>query len=467
MVIFHTGEQEYALVVTGAQIILEQIDMKRIIREAMGFQDVGLPKAPPPLRPELIGPEMTEKLHDYWKTILDSSPTHPRLPGQQKREKGRVYRQGTYRAVIDGAFFAELNYRAKGNRLMLAAFLTTAWGFLMQNVGEIRDVCFCLAVPPKGGQHSISSGLFQMVPIRQKTSPDEILKDFVARQFRQLLASSSYACLSWAGFGKILGRNGKPFDYFLDFCGLLDETPPYSKQPARAEGNLVSTRFFDPTGMKLSIYFGHGANGMSVTFVYDESEFLPGSGRNLANMYLAAVRRMMTDINEKAEMFEARLKNDISGDENIREFNDESVAMRIQSAIYATPILQGKYEGLGKFFTKGARIDTYFEGDYIQWMDDMFLFVVQGTIYRSIQDSEGWYRPLDVMKAGTWLNETVLLEKRRAVIAAEVFSETAEVLAIPAETFQNALAGNPSLWKTIASHVLKRLETYQLLWSMS
>ncbi len=95
------------------------------------------------------------------------------------------------------------------------------------------------------------------------------------------------------------------------------------------------------------------------------------------------------------------------------------------------------------------------------------LFLVEGMVSRNIEDGDGWYFPADVAGAGAWLNETVLLQKRKAVIAAKVVSEKATILVIPKDAFRHLAVAHPALWENIASYALAQMETYLRLWARS
>ena len=77
---------------------------------------------------------------------------------------------------------------------------------------------------------------------------------------------------------------------------------------------------------------------------------------------------------------------------------------------------------------------------------------------------DGWFKALDIISKGGWLNENVLLEKRRAIISAEVLTEQAKLLLIPLEKAQSLFLKHPDTAKPFFEHILKQMEKYQLLW---
>ena len=92
---------------------------------------------------------------------------------------------------------------------------------------------------------------------------------------------------------------------------------------------------------------------------------------------------------------------------------------------------------------------------------------MEGKLVRSIEDTEGWYCTLGIAKEGSWLNETVMLEERKATLSVEVLSERATIFAVPKAAMQKLLSQQPNLYKNIIAYVTKQLETFQRLWVQS
>ncbi len=77
---------------------------------------------------------------------------------------------------------------------------------------------------------------------------------------------------------------------------------------------------------------------------------------------------------------------------------------------------------------------------------------------------DGWYRALDIISKGGWINENVLMNKKRTIISAEVLTEHAKILTIPLEKVDSLFRRHPDTVKPFLEHVLKQMEKYQLLW---
>ena len=176
---------------------------------------------------------------------------------------------------------------------------------------------------------------------------------------------------------------------------------------------------------------------------------------------------MLTNRFETISAFRANLEERLRAEKKFQAAYQEEEKARLQNAVSLMPLLQGEDAGMIQVFMKQGVLFTYYEGDRVEGMGRDLLFVAEGKLVRSIEDSDGWYRTLGIAKEGTWLNETVMLEERKALLAAEVLSERATILAISKESMENILALYPNLWPKITAHAIAQLETFQRLWAQS
>lgn len=461
----HTDKDEYAVMVTAAQIIMERFDVRALVREAMGQPETVLEQRTAP--PLALGAQMELKMFEYWKRLLAAPPSPVRLPGELDNVPAHPYKQKACRLVLPVAFFSNLTAETKGSRMPLMSLLATAWGLLLQALGYARDICYCLIVPQRGVRKDDAWRPFCMVPVRQTAEKSETVERLVARQFQQFIVSQPYACFDWKGFGNLLGGEGKPFNHFLDFNDFLAEEKPFSEYPAKPEGNVVAQHSWDAHSMKLSLYFRYNKEKVSVIFLYDEDSFEPEMGEHLVMAYHLTLQNMLADQYETVASFHERLMGRIQAEKKTIPAFRAARSARLQNAVSSIPLLQGTAAGLIQLFMKHATILDYYEGDIIGDMDDDLLFVAEGKFVRSITDGEGWYRPLGIAKKGAWLNESAMLAERKAPLVAEVVSERAAVLAIPQAAMENILAMHPGLWKNITCYAIAQLETYQRLWVQS
>ena len=349
---------------------------------------------------------------------------------------------------------------------MLMSILSTAWGALLQTEGRLRDLCLCLFMPERGKKDE-EWHPFQMVPVRQTADKDETIGALVKRQFQQLLVSQPYACFDWASSGSILDGKEKPFSHFLDFYDFLSDEKPYSMQPAEPDGNLIAWHSWDAQSMKLSLYFRYTRTAASVMLLYDEDSFAAGTGERIGKAYILAIQQMLLDQQETFAAFQEHLMDRLRTEKKLQATYQEEEKARLQNAVSSIHLLQGTDMGTTLRFMQEGTLRTYFEGDRVEGMGTDLLFVAEGKLVRSIEDSEGWFRTLNIAKEGAWLNETVMLDAPKVALAAEVLSERATILAVPKSAMKNIISIYPGLWQNITTHVITQLENFQKLWAQS
>lgn len=461
--VFHTGKDEYAVLLTAAQIILDRFDIRKIFRTVLGLKE----KEQPVVQPLMRSGHMEAKMHEYWKELLAAPPRSNSLPWELANIQPHPYKQKARNVVLPNELFNDLISETKDNRMMMMAVLATAWGLLLQTEGRSRDLCFCLLVPNQNTQKGEAWRPFNMVPVRQTLEKDETVEGLIKRQFQQLLVSKPYACLDWEGFGSFMERGEKPFDHFWDFYDFLSEENPYSLQPAEPEGSIVSRRSWDAQSTKLSLYFQYTETKASIIMIYDEDSFAPGTGERIAKTYIMTLQQVLADYYKGFDVFQDNLLARLRSEKSMQAVYKEEEQARLQNAVSTIQILQGASAGTTQLFTQAGTLCTYFEGDRIDGLGDDFLFVVEGKLVRSIEDTEGWYCTLGIAKEGSWLNETVMLEERKATLSVEVLSERATIFAVPKAAMQKLLSQQPNLYKNIIAYVTKQLETFQRLWVQS
>ena len=460
--VFHTGMDEYAILVTAARIILDRFDARALFRSALGLPEQPRRVVPVPDR----NVQMEAKMLEYWKKLLAAPPRSASLPWEIADAPPHPYKQRAFRIVFPEGLYSDLMTEAKGNRLMLMSILSTAWGALLQTEGRLRDLCLCLFMPERGKKDE-EWHPFQMVPVRQTADKDETIGALVKRQFQQLLVSQSYACFDWASSGSILDGKEKPFSHFLDFYDFLSDEKPYSMQPAEPDGNLIAWHSWDAQSMKLSLYFRYTRTAASVMLLYDEDSFAAGTGERIGKAYILAIQQMLLDQQETFAAFQEHLMDRLRTEKKLQVTYQEEEKARLQNAVSSIHLLQGTDMGTTLRFMQEGTLRTYFEGDRVEGMSTDLLFVAEGKLVRSIEDSEGWFRTLNIAKEGAWLNETVMLDAPKVALAAEVLSERATILAVPKSAMKNIISIYPGLWQNITTHVITQLENFQKLWAQS
>ena len=446
--VFHTGDEEYAILMTVARLIENTFDVKSFFREAMNLEILTTKKEKVKAWTSLT----SESIKNYWSKILKELPTLPLLP--YSRTNAGIYRQKAYFLTIPADIMSDLREKAKSNKMMLMAILETAWAIMLQEFNNSQDVAFATLVPSKTDEN------VNMIPVRLQAENQMIIQDTVDKQFKQLIISQPYASI------QMIEPQDKRFDHFLSFTDFLKDELLYSEAEAKTDGQLVLQNSWTTQSMKLGLYFHYSENITSISMLYDENKFHVDFGEILSRRYLLILQQMLTDWNLNYEKFIDRLSSRI---EEINKEDKEDNIKYLQNFISQLELLQGVNEGTLQQILKISKKETYFEGDRISGTDieQNLIFVIEGKLVRNIETNDGWYKTLDIIKENAWVNETVLLEKQKAKMSAEVLTEKAQLMSIPLEDMKQLLKKFPDIDHKILQHILNQMEKYQRLWVQS
>ena len=445
--VFHTGEKEYAILITLPQLTAESFEAKNLFRSALGMELI------PSSKKEFVATENIEPIINYWSKIFSNLPAPATLPFEKKF--AGLNSQKSYRLTIPAAIMSDLREKSNSNKIMLMSIFQSAWAILLQEVNHSHDTAFSVLIADKNTKD------IKSIPVRFETDDESTLAALTNKQFKQMIISRPYACKDFSAIKKILQPQAKNFDHFLSFGDFLEEEYKYSTANSAADGILVQQNSWNGQNTKLGIYFHYKENTTSITILYDANRFAENFGILLAQRYSLIIQQMILDWNLPYENFMARLTERLQFEPSSIE-NDAKYLLQFISQL---SLLQGR-EGTLQTLLKMAKLTTYFEGDRISAseMENKLIFVAEGKLVRSLDAGDGWYNTLDIVKENSWINETVLLPKRKAKMSAEVLTEKAVLMTIPLEDMQKFLKTEFGIENKILMHVLAEMEKYQRLW---
>ena len=459
--VFHTGAEEYAVLVTMAQAIMDRVDVRALFRSAMD-RSFDLKGSAPASSGAGGAPRLEASMREYWSKILSNLPQMPTVPYTTKARRP-AYDQRTYRRRIPADIMSDLREKAKSNKMMLIAILQTAWAILLQENSERDDVFFCLLVPAK--KDGEAGGRFHMMPVRCKSEEDLTVKNLASQQFQQIVVSQPYSCIDWEGIQELTGRKESLFDHFLSFYDFMTEEQDYSSIPATPEGALVTRNSWDSQGAQLGMYFRYEKQNVSFFFLYDDNRFLPNGARSLADRYVFLLQQMVTDWNLPFGAFMERLRQRLAMDGKTAA-EREDYAAYLQDVLSRIRLFQQTEEGMLQTFRKDAYLETRFEGDRIsgEEIETKMIFVARGRVARNIDLGDGWYNTLDILKDGDWVNESVVLPERKSKLSIEILTEEAELVFVPFPAARPFFENYPRLMVNVVRHLAQQMEKYQRLW---
>lgn len=460
--VFHTGEDEYAIIVTAIEAVMLNFDVRKIFRAALELPEaddimsiVGNVK-----NSTLAGP-----IKEYWSKILSDLPDAAPIPYYDAGEKvSDQSLDDTYLIHVPRDILSDLRSKAEGNKILLMSILQTAWGFLLQQGSSRQDVGYCIMVPKKE-KGKYSTGMPSTVPIRLKIDGEPLVRELIMNAFKQFVVSQPYASMGREDILEIIGNRNDAFDHFLNFNDFFVETDQYTKMEGSPEGKLITQQYSDVRYVKLGISYRYDEHQVIVSIRYNKQTFPHNNVTALVKHYFLVLQRMLTDWDEKYQKFMEQLQRHWQAEKDIAEREEDSRAI-LQDALSKLTLLQECDNGITQLFISGAKLYTKFEGDRIsgQEIEQNMIFVIKGKLARSIETGDGWYNTLDILKENSWVNETMLLPQRRCHMSAEVLTEQAVVLYVPLNTVQKLIIKSPYLAHNIIQHSLRQLEKYQRLW---
>ena len=455
--VYKTGGDEFAVLVTLAQIVAESFDAEKF------FSHVTDTPAESTKIPDKLPPKNQDALHDYWTKILANPPAACALPYEQK-SAAVEYSPKVFRTTISAEMLNELNERSQSNQLMFTAILQSAWGFMLQVANNRRDCLFC---------ENFASGVdnnpaVNVIPVRMTCDDKSTVEEIVRGQFRQLIISKPYSLDDWTILNDLTGQRTL-FDHFLKFVDVPLNGLNYTATPADPHGKVVFRGSWDAQGMKLGVYFYYFKQNLSIGLLYDEKAFSENGVEQLCELYKFILQRMLDDWDANYSEFMARLENRIEMNHRPEEISDELKRKKIRNFLGQLPILQGRLEGTIDLFDGCAQLVTLYEGDRIpdETIDKNFIFVADGILSRNADTGDGWYNTLDIIEKNTFVNPTYLLDERPFKISATVLSDTAELLTLPHDTFIEILLRNVEVTFSVMNYALEQMGRYQSLWLLS
>ena len=451
--VFHTAEEEYAVLVTMPQSIEPVINLNNFFRSVFNLEPVQTESEKFQFRVTA----MPETIKNYWVNILKDLSNMPELPFA-KFSNG-VLRQKSHHMKIPKVIMSDLREKAKSNTMMVVAIFLSAWAILLQEFNKSKDTAFLTLIPDKSATH------VNTIPVRIRTTEEITPQDIVNSQFKQILVSQPYAFNNFAEIQKIIQPQNKTFDHFLSFGDCLREEKLFSSVTALPEGQFVMQNSWNAQATKLGIYFHYIEDTTTISILYNGNKFADNFGERLAKRYYDVLQQMLTDWNLTYDKFIKRLSEKLQ----IEPAEQEYDVKYVQNFISQLNILQGINAGNLQNIIKVVKINTYFEGDRISEHDieENIIFVVEGKLVRSIETGDGWYNTLDIVQDKRWINEHVLLPDHKTKISAEVLTEKAILMMISLDNFKDILKNNPDIEHNFLLHILKEMEKYQRLWIQS
>ena len=454
--VFRTSKNESAVLITLPQLIADNFDAKSFFNSVLFKTDYKKISK----QSHIEVSQVEDTVREYWRKFLNDLPVVRGVP--YSKQSSGAYTEKSYREKIPADIFSDLRVKSQSNNAMLMAILQTAWGFLLQAVDKVSDVAFC--------RLAANSESINVIPVRLHSDLNQTVENIVRNQFKQMIISQPYSFFDWDNLKNLTLNRNINFDHFLSFLDFQTTQKSFSQAEATTAGSVVAKNYWDSCGMKLGVYFQYANTNLSVTFQYDANQFSPAVGMEFAKLYNLILQQMLVYWNSSFNEFIENINSKIFADtQTAKEIEEQERRKFIVDFISRNKLLRGDIPGTIQVFADVTKLITYFEGDRISGdiLNNNLVFVAEGKLARSLDSGDGWFNALDIISKDGWLNETVLSEKRRSEISAEVLTEQAKILIIPISKIDDVLRKYPTVYQAFLNHVLNQMEKYQLLWLQS
>lgn len=456
---FHTDDNEYAVLITMSQLIFNNFNSKSFfnsVLEETKYQ--GITKITPIMTPA----SYEDRVRNYWAKVLKDLPPKPKVPFSAKYFD--AYKETIYNERIPEDILSDLMGHTQSNLMLFRSILQSAWGFMLQATNNTNDVVYFQLISNITSDGAFSSNL---MPVRQNCMDDQTVDDVINHQFRQFVISQQFSLFDWHLLKDLDANNALIPDHFLSFLSFKQDDKTYSTAEASPEGNFIARHSWNAQGTKLGVHFQYSGRNLYLTFIYDANKFNMNAGERLAKLYNLVLRQMLVYWDAPIQILLEHIRKQMMADveQEVKLSRDEEKKIMI-NFVSTNKILQGETYGATYLFTDFAKLVTLFEGDRLHGhvVENNLIFIVDGILSRSFDTGDGWYRVLDILEEGAWINETVFLPEKRLKVSAEVLSDRAVVMLIPLTAMVKVWTEHPEVMQALVQHTIGEMEKFQLLW---
>ena len=451
--VLKTGEQNFAIVVTGLQLALDHLDMAEVLANLTNLTVFSSSDKKAKAIPAAKAPATGVK--SYWQKVLEDLPERPTLP--RFINFTNAYIQQAYRAVMPTELMDALAGRAGEDRSMQASLLQMGWGLFLQDVNDSLDTYFLLLsdVQEENGRAALS-----MIPVRLKCPEEEMVENATERLRKQIALSQPFSCYEGQGLEELLGEQHDLFIHFLNFHALEQEDVCFGISEAGAAYEQV----WDAQGLPLGLYFQPGEGRIALTILYNQYSLREAAVAELVERYFLTLQTMLLYMDMPIHTFKKALKKRMKA--FLSQSREEMTTDRLMAYLEAIPFFEGLSKDRLQRLANVAKIRTYFDSDQIIMGHDagQLFFLLDGWIARHMDPGSGWFSLLDVAKEGSLLNETAFLQKCRSRLMGEVMSDQAKVLTLPLPQVMDTLSFSEEFRGRFFQHILQEMEKYQRRW---
>ena len=296
-------KNEYAILLTESRIIADAWNASEFLPMAWegleGREEVK----------KLLPTEFSSTSYRHWDSVLSNLPTPPSLPGYKGFDMRLDKR--SYRVRLNKVDYALLLTRARSSKDLIMAILYTAWGLLQKHIERIHETCYCLILPSHSMrlQNAVRlAGIVHPVPMRLSCEQEELMKDVVIRQLKQMLVAQSMPVSHMKDILTDTGQTTAAFPFLLHFHSFLPEKTGFAGVDTRTQGALVDMRSWDAGLENFGLYFDMNNKEISYTMSYNTYSYSPANIEALARAFDAVLHCLLLLWDKEYALFDEKIK---------------------------------------------------------------------------------------------------------------------------------------------------------------
>ena len=404
----------------------------------------------------------------YWRELLKDTPPLTKIPALMKNglsdykmvSEKRLFPE----AVQKGLKEKQKAFRATQNNLMQAA-----WAVLLMKLYRTTDCMFGTITSGRDADvaesSKIAGGFVNAFPMRARIGePEATVASLVSLLQSQILKSMGNSHVSPGEIREALGRQEPLFDHLLNFHNFMQvNATGFSKGPSIPGIKLIGGELYDNLSTDLVVYFVNTSEGLGTNFVYNQNHLTSSRIEVLMDCFYRVVEQIACGGDD------IRVSDidcpDISVFRKAIE-NEQSVREEMEAFIRGLGLFAPEHESFVHQLAMAARLESFEEDDLIfkegQKVRDM-MFVYDGFVELSREASDGWMKPLMVLKAQKLISADGIVEGAASFMEARAAART-RVLIFPRDVVMSMMAQCSEFAVWIIRELENRLNASSFLW---
>ena len=466
--VYRITSQEFAVLITQPQIIANAWDPVEFLKTLVHKDDLQEIKSVNKI--DNTAKENTLEVNkqvdrkqfiEFWQKYLYELPAKPKI-AKYYNENALTTDIGVHNVYFSGEETNTIKSVINNKeRAVWIALSQTLWGINLQLINSCNDVHFPVLLPKKGTRidNMNTSQLHNALPIRVKTSPNDIISNVVKKQFSQLLGAQPLGRPTREELIEITG-NEEHYNHFISFQGFWTEGNSFS-HVENVGISTVDSNVID-LGKDLAVYFHYNNNQLEIEAIYNANAIPPDAVAFLMKQFKNITSKLPACWNNTIEEMKELIVNNYQNNDNLTH----NQAMALGSILSKFPLFANIPVLRINNLITNAHIAELSRGEIVQQINlpqKNIAFVVSGKVLRYREASDGWLNPLNVLKPTNVINEFAILEPNSNIYA-EVVSNTAVIVFLSVKNVQKLLDEIPQFGSNFSKHLLKELNKYQKRW---